>query len=334
MESIQFRLSNEEYHHGAEYNTWLSSSQLKDYLVSPKYAYEMRQPENNREQTESMRRGTLFHDCMEFVVNGGSVTDYIATLAMFAPPFNPKTGAPYGSATKAYQEAYQEWLSSDDVSGKTVITQADRDYIIKMASAALKNDVVSKMIKAGKPDDSLVKGPEISFFYEGKTPGGNPLKTKCRPDLLTKVRCIDWKSTSAKSLTADEIGKIIYQYGYGISCAMYQYILYKLTGKFYEFLWVFVSTETYDCVVCGSQNIGFTSAEDLEVFDNDTEGVCVFNPGVMQFRELLNLHCHCIDTNSWEIGSEVFTEPDANGNRIIEPSMPAWAIKNPIKAYV
>lgn len=331
---IKFELPNEEYHRGEGYKEYLSSTQLKDYLISPKYAHLCRtDPNFQKETTEAMRKGTLFHDCMAFIVNGGTIQDYIDTLAIFEAPINSKTGQPYGTTTKAYQEAYQEWLSSDLVAGKTIITVADKEFISKTANAALENDIVRKMIKSGKPDDNLMRGPEISFFFKGETPQGNELLLKCRPDLLTNKRCIDWKTTSSKSLTADEIGRIIYSFGYDISSCFYQYILWKLTGKFYEFFWVFISVESNDCAVAGSSNIAFTCIQDLETFEQDTEKVCVFNPGVMRFRELLNLHIHCIDTDEWP-GSEIFIEPDPAGIRIIEPELPAWAVKNPIKAYV
>ena len=329
-----FELSNEEYHRGEAYSKYISSTQLKWYLKSPKYARLcMTDPAFIPEQTEAMRNGSLFHDAMEFVVNGGALVDFVSKLAVFNPPVNEKTGLPYASTTKAHQEAYNAWKESVSSSGKTMASQADVEFVQDMVVAATSNKIVRKLIELGKPDSARMKGPEVSVTAQLETPAGNDLLVKCRADLLTARKCVDWKSSSLDSFTPESVGKAIYDFGYDVSAAFYQYVLYKHTGSFYQFIWCFISTkEPHEVCVCDANRIAFSSIEDLDMFENDKDRVCVFNPGVMRMRALLDLHARCIDENFWP-GSEVFTEPDDSGLRIMSPELPAWAARQEIKAY-
>lgn len=335
VDPIIYDLSNEAYHNSEPYASYLSSTKLKAYTKSPLYAHlVMTDPAYATEVTDAMLRGTRVHNGMEFITNGGSLGDYLQKFAVFTPPVNEKTGLPFGTTTKAYQEAYQTWLSSDAVAGKEVVTQADIDYLSQIITAATSNDYVRRFIESGKPDFTKTIGPEMSFFFNGTTPAGNDLLIKCRPDLLTRTACIDYKTTSLDHFDNDALGKVIADYDYGVSGCLYQYVLWKVTGNFYPFVWVFISTKApYEVAVVGSSKICFSSIEDLEMFDRDTDGEMVFNPSVMKFRDLLHTHIRCIDNNSWP-GSESWIQPDDGGLRVFEPEIPAWEAKRSYKSFI
>lgn len=91
IEDTIYNLPNEEYHRGERFKDFLSSTQIKDYMVSPKFArYKALHPEMFEISIEASEKGSLYHDAMESLVNTGTLDKWRNNLLVFEPPINPK----------------------------------------------------------------------------------------------------------------------------------------------------------------------------------------------------------------------------------------------------
>ncbi len=311
IEDTIYGLSNEAYHHQQPYSDYLSSSQLKLYLHSPKYfRYMLDNP--SEEKSDALRLGSLFHDlmacCAEHYDNGvEAVAQWLRGIAVFVPPINKTTGQSYGPATKAYTTAYEAFLQANE--GKTIASNEELTPVQTMAQSLLihsgaTSEQVRKLLK-------WAKATEVSYFYETE----DGIKLKVRPDLLTNGKIVDWKTCSLDSLDEDSIARQIIKYRYDVSLSMYQYVLHEIEGKWYTPILVFVQkTAPHDCIMCDISEWCYT-------YDPDEDFV---KPGVgaMEFRKLLDLHTKCVKNNEWP-GVESSIEADGN-TRIMKPSVPYW----------
>lgn len=221
-DQVVYGLPNEQYHHGEEERQYLSSSLLKKYLISPKcYKHFIDNP--TEEKSDALRFGSLFHMAMEKFQQYGTIDAFYNCVAIFTPPKNDKTGQHYGTTTKAYAEAYNQFLA--DNQGKEIATLEEVQLIDDMVGTLVRPSVggatatqVLKLLKWGKP--------EVSHFieYEG-------LKFKWRPDLETRKKIIDWKTVSTGDLSEQSINSIISKYGYDISAAFYLFMEHEQSGK-------------------------------------------------------------------------------------------------------
>lgn len=298
-------LSNEAYHHEAPYSEYLSSSSLKLYLKSPKAAkFALDNP--TEEKSDALCFGSLFHDCMAALAEGGLLEHVIDAIAAFEPPINEKTGQPYGSTTKAYAAAYEKFTA--ELNGVIASTAEEKELVSAMLNSLLydsgaTSEQVCKLLKWGKP--------EVSFFYETE----DGIKLKVRPDLLTRKKIIDWKTCALDSLDEDSIARQIIKYRYDVSLSMYQYVLHEIEGKWYTPILVFVQkTAPHDCIMCDISEWCYT-------YDPDEDFV---KPGVgaMEFKKLLDLHTECVKNNKWP-GAEISIEADGN-TCIMKPAVPYW----------
>lgn len=311
---VIYGLSNEAYHHEAAYSEYLSSSQLKLYLKSPKAAkFALDNP--TEEKSDALRFGSLFHDLMASLAgaNGMWAQGYGAWkdgIAIFDPPINPKTGICYGATTKAYTEAYEQFLA--DNKDKTVASVLETDLAGNMANCLIRDsgatsEQVRKLLKWGKP--------EVSHFieYEG-------LKFKWRPDLETKAKIIDYKTIASDDLSERSINAQIAKYGYDISAAHYLFFDHLQTGKWKRFYWVFVSKQPpFDAVMVDASKWTYD-------YDPETD-IVMPQVGAIKFKALLDLHIQCSRKNEWP-GSEIFIPQADNGLRIMCPTPPPWEVSN------
>lgn len=312
-------LPNSEYHFSEKYRDYLSSSQIKAYLSSPKAArLAMLHPAE--ESTPAMEFGSLYHSAMQFLASCKDMdADEAADLwrkglAVFTPPENPKTGQPYGTATKAYAEAHTQFLAENE--GKTV---ADAE------SAAKVREMVAALTDEGTSTGRMVRQllqwgeAETSHFCEY-----NGAKYKWRPDLETRRKIIDWKTVSATELREDTVNRIIDTYGYAISAAFYQFFTHERTGQWKDFYWVFQSKEPpYDAVVVSAENWAYA-------LDG---GTVAMGYGAQLFDKLRQQHEHCTLSDEW-LGAEVFAEPQGRGERrIMRPVPPVYTQYRDINFY-
>jgi hypothetical protein len=104
-------ISNEDYHRGEAYKEFVSSSNLKNYLISPKYArYTQLHPKT--EQTKAMEEGSVYHDYLASLVNCKNLSAF-PWIAFDKPPVNTRTGKPFGKDSQAYIDAENEFLSDN-----------------------------------------------------------------------------------------------------------------------------------------------------------------------------------------------------------------------------
>lgn len=224
MENVIHGLSNEQYHHGEEERQYLSSSQLKWYLRSPKF-FKHNIDNPTEDKSDALRLGSLFHDLMACLAEfngdwGKGFTKWKDGIVIFDPPINPKTGVYYGATTKVYAEAYEQFLADNE--DKTVANVLETDLAGDMACSLIRDsgatsEQVRKLLK-------WAKATEVSYFYETE----DGIKLKVRPDLLTKTKLVDWKTCSLDSLDEDSIARQIIKYRYDVSLAMYQWTIFQI----------------------------------------------------------------------------------------------------------
>lgn len=304
-----YGLSNEDYHNSEPYRQYLSSSQLKKYLISPKaFKHSLDNPEETK--SDALRFGSLFHDCMGALAEGGSLEHIIDAIAVFEPPINAKTGQPYGATTKAYKEAYEAFTAS--LNGTLVSTTDERDMANAMLQSLLfgsgsTSEQVRKLLRWGKP--------EVSHFveYEG-------CKFKFRPDLETRKKIVDWKTVSTDDLSERSINSIIAKFGYDISAAFYLFMEHERTGQWKQFYWVFISkVAPYDAIMVDASKW---------TYEYDAESDIVYpQVGAIKMKALLDLYIKCTRNGEWP-GSEIFIPQSDNGLRIMCPTPPPWEISN------
>lgn len=301
-------MSNAEYHDSIHWREYISSTQLKHYLVSPKH-FKWKYDNQGKEKRDlsSLRFGSLFHFAMECK---GKELDFDDMTEVFTPPINPKTEKPYGKDTNKFTEALSELIEKCVENGKELVYADEKQSVKDMVDSLLNNcgetsKIASKFLKWGE---------EIETSYFLTTESG--IKLKVRPDLLTnKGKLIDWKTTALETLDEESIAKTIINYRYDISLAMYQWVLHEITGKWYTPYLVVVSKVTpYDAVIVDMSGWCYEYCENLDMM--------IPNCGALEFRRLLNLHETCLKDNEWN-GAESLIKTETN-LRIMKPSIPAW----------
>lgn len=309
MNNLIYGLSNHAYHHERPYSDYLSSSSLKLYQISPRaFKYCKDNPEDS--QSDACQFGELFHSAMEHCAKHGDkpldrFAEWMDSVAVFEPPVNEKTGKPYGSSTNTYKEEYEAFMYNNQ--GKVISDKETLETIGNMVKSLLTEGVTSEKVKQLL---NYAREVEASYFYE--TADG--IKLKARPDMLTNSKIIDWKTTSLEDLSEDSISKTIIKYGYHISLSMYQYVLNKITGKWYKPILVFVrKNNPHDAVLVDLTEWCYN-------YDANNDMVTM-GVGAIMFIRLLKLHAECVKNNDWP-GAECLIPKKDSG--IMKPVVPAW----------
>ena len=298
-------LPNDEYHNGFPYRHFVSSTQLKDYYISPMFAkFKRKNPQLFKISKESSEVGSLYHYCLESLARTGDLGEYIKNVVIFNPPINPKTGAPFGRETKTYTEQYELFLLENE--GKMIVSKSDYELVDEMTSRLVggcrqTSIDVKKLIKWGEP--------EVSHFveYEG-------CKFKYRPDLETKKKIVDWKTVAADDLHESTIAKIIIKFKYDISAAFYQFFEHERTGVWKDFFWVFQQKQPpYDAIIVSAEKWAYD-------FDGD---IVKMGSGALKFKTILDQHIWCEQNNDWR-GAEVFVMPGFKKQRILVSEPPLY----------
>ena len=243
-----YDLPNEEYHRGERFKDFLSSTQIKDYLVSPKFArFKALHPEMFEIGVEAAEKGSLYHDAMESIVNTGSLDKWRNNLLVFQPPINERTGCPYGRETQKYRDALAEAVAANP--GKSLTSSADvqlvETMVYELLNCCRETSKQIKQILSFKQTKA-----EVSHFVEYKG-----CKFKYRPDVETAKKIIDWKTVAVDDLHEDTVNRVIAKFHYGISAAFYQFMEHERTGVWKEFYWVMQQkTAPYDAVFVSAAN--------------------------------------------------------------------------------
>ncbi len=311
-------ISNEEYHKGVKYKDFISSTTLKWYYTSPKYYdFLRRNPDKAGISEAAAMQGSVYHDMLSSLANTGTLDNFEKSWFVFEPPINPTTNKSYGIDTAKYQNALIEARFSNP--GKECTSENEVNIAKIMINELLHNNYhyshqIRKFLEWGKAEQSC--------FCEYR--GG---KFKIRTDLMTKRKIIDWKGVAASDLHENTIAKIILNFDYHISAAMYQFFYHEITGEWKEFYWVFQQKqEPYDAVIVSAEDWAYQ----IEIIDG--KQVAFPKVGAMLFRELLEHHLWCLENQEYP-GASIFVEPDFLGNRVMKPEVPGYYKNQMFKFY-
>ncbi len=101
LPAIILEMPNEEYHRGESgAEIFVSSTQLKEFLVSPKAFDYLRRNGGKDISLEASMKGSVYHAILASIANTGCLDEFEKEYFVFEPPINPATGAAYGIATK------------------------------------------------------------------------------------------------------------------------------------------------------------------------------------------------------------------------------------------
>ena len=312
-------ITNNEYHNGEQYAKFISSSELKQMLVSPKwFKYSQEHPDNTI-SLENATKGSVYHDMLCSIVNTGNTEAFKASWAVFIPPVNEKTGKPFGYDTQAYLKARDEFLALNP--GKEICGQNDIDLAEKMiqelrfGNKHLSADI-NFLIKHGKAETSHFCEYQGAFF-------------KIRTDLETSTKIVDWKTCQQEVPKVENWSKQVVKMGYDISAAFYQLFCFITTGKWKTFYWVAQEKEPpYDFNLIDASNWAFEITKDA-----DGQQTVIPHSGAQKFIKLLEIYIQCVEKDEWP-GYSVFTQPDYRGRRIGVSQVPGYESSKMLNYYL
>ena len=311
-------ITNEQYHTGEQYKNFVSSSVLKNILISPLWLkYCQDHPEDDEPAKQWKLEGNCYHGILASIANTGSMADFDKNCVIFDPPVNDKTGEPYGYNTAKFKDVYEHVVNNN--TGKEIYSRTEYDNskaMIKHLRSGNKHlsKIVNKLLKIGKA--------EVSFFCQHSA---NDLVQydsgllKIRPDLYTFNKIIDWKTVARINneapLKQDQFANVITKLGYGFSAAMYQYIIWMITGHWKSFYWVVQDKlPPYDFNIISADQWAF------EVSNGQMVGI---GKHAEIFLKSLEQYLYCLEKNEWP-GVSIFTKPDYRGQRIAQCKIPGY----------
>lgn len=261
-------LSNEDYHNGEAYNDYWSSSNLKEYLKTPREANYQKYLAPAK-STDAFTFGNQLHDYLASKHINGQPFDW----NIFEPPINPSTGKPYGVGTNKYIEALAGIVNPISSNDMELIENIWR--MIKQSDYAwyFEQEILGKGVA------------EPSFFVDGLH------RYKYRPDVVTDKYIFDYKSIGKKYWTADKLNYRVLEFEYDISAAMYQYFEHQRTGiwKPFKIIWL-MKDPPFDILIT---DISQYCYEDL------WNGDALANSGANMFKKLKDQHEACQVANYW-----------------------------------
>lgn len=266
-------LDNEIYHNSDEYNEYWSSSNIKEYLKTPREAYYQKNVAEHKD-SEAFAFGNQLHDFLASKHVKGQPFEY----NIFEPPVNPSTGNYYGKESQKYKAALSYI--------KNPISADDMEII---------NDIWSMIRSSGYAwffeKEILGKGiAEPSFFIESGVH-----KYKYRPDVVTDKYLFDYKTITKKNgfksnWNEQALSNRVKDFGYDISAAMYQYFEYERTGIWKPFIIIWIMKDPpYDVLI---HDISYCCYEPYD-------GKAIVYSGANIFTKLKDQHELCQVANYW-----------------------------------
>ncbi len=306
-------ITNEDYHNSDQFKEFCSSSMLKLMLVSPKYArYALDNPKDI--ESEAKSQGSVYHSMLESLANRGDLSGFDEDYFIFNPPKNPRTNNPYGFDTKAYQEAVECEVQSNE--GREPCSEGQKKIAESMIDELLNGNphlspTIKHLIKIGSAEQSHF------LEYQGQ-------KFKYRSDLKTAKKLVDWKKTRLGFPKPEMFNKEIVKWNYHISAAMYQFLEFMLTGVWKNFYWVTQEDQPpFDFLIHSSSEW---------TYNISSEGTVEMMPGAMHFQKLIDYWILCSERKQWS-GYSIFLQPDWKGQRIGHPEIPGYYYKNDFEFF-
>lgn len=261
-------LSNETYHNSEEYKDYWSSSNLKEYLVTPREAYYQKFIAESK-NTDALMFGNQLHDFFASKHINGQTFDW----NIFEPPVNPSTKMPYSKASDKYQNVLAQI--------ENPISPEDYEIIHDIWKMILNSSYAWFIQK-----EVLKKGlSEPSIFIDGLH------KYKYRPDVVTDKYIFDYKSISKQYWDASRLNYRIIDFGYDISAAMYQYFEHQRTGIWKPFLLIWIMKDPpFDILITDISQYCFEEIGDGEV---------IVNSGANVFLKIKDQHELCDLNKKW-----------------------------------
>ncbi len=313
--SAPSEITNENYHNSDDFKEFCSSSMLKLMLVSPKHArYALDHPEENKE-TEAKSQGSVYHSMLASLTNKGDLSDFENEFFIFNPPINPRTKEPFGFGTKAYTEAVECEIDSNQ--GKEPCSEGQKQIAESMIDELMNGNphlspTICHMIKIGSAEQSHF------LEYQGQ-------KFKYRTDLKTAKKIVDWKKTRLGFPKPEMFNKEIVKWNYHISAAMYQFLEFVLTGTWKTYFWVAQEDQPpFDFVIHDSSEWTYNI--------DHSDGAVEMMPGAMHFQKLIDYWILCSERKQWP-GYSIFLQPDWKGQRIAYPEIPGYFFKNDFEFF-
>jgi len=302
-------ITNFDYHNSEKYKGYISSSQIKDFIISPKYfRWKELNPEPEKYKPH-FALGSVYHDMLAAIANTGKVDNFKKNWHIFEPPVNERTGYLYGPTTKAFLEASE--VAKNEAGSRGLCVESDISTAFSMVEELIGNNMhlskdIKFLLKVGKA--------ETSHFcvYEG-------FGFKHRTDLETKSKIIDWKTAPLKSIHPNEIRKQIVKFDYHITAAFYQFFNFISTGQWKSFFWVFQEKEPpYDFIIESADNWAFEITR-----NDDNQQIAIPKIGATILLKVLEQYIQCRETGVYP-GYSIYIQPGYRGQRINRSKPPAY----------
>ena len=311
-------IPNDDYHNGEQYEKFISSTELKRMITSPKF-FKWCQDHPNDTRTislESELKGSVYHDLLASKVNHGNYSGFERDWCVFSPPINDRTGQPFGYSTKAFTDAYDAFQAINI--GRQICSQAEVD---------LAKTMIKEMVEGNSPLSKDVRffikngQAEQSHFVEYKDPEtGYVGYFKYRTDLKTVTKMFDWKSCGFEDPKLENWSRHVVKYGYHISAAFYQFFEHVRTGVWKPFYWIVQEKEPpYDFNIIDAGNWAYDVEITTQIVEKKIGGQIV--------DELIKALLRCSHTGEWG-GYWLFTMPDWKGHRIGRAPVPGYEKNN------
>ena len=127
----------EEYHAASRSGQYMSSHLLADFRESPELYRRKTSGEIAEAESPALALGRAAH-CL--ILEGRAAFDEQYIVA--DGPVNPKTGEPYGKATKAYAE----WLAAQT---REIVSPKDFGFIVKLQKSVWTHPTASALLDGG-----------------------------------------------------------------------------------------------------------------------------------------------------------------------------------------
>ena len=193
----------EEYHAASRCGRYMSSHNLAAFRESPELYRRRNSGEIAESESPALALGRAAH-CL--ILEGRAAFDEQFHVA--DGPVNPKTGEPYGKATKAYAE----WIAAQT---REIVSPRDFGFIVKLQKSVWLHDAASALLDDG------VSEATVRAEYRG-------VPCQIRMDWLSREHgIVDLKTCDSLKWFENDCRR----YGYIYQMAFYRAVMREATGE-------------------------------------------------------------------------------------------------------